>query len=338
MHKKSRTIFIAASLAVFLSGASALACTWAAFANGGVAVVARTMDWYCSDNAVAKGHGRNVPERAADTPDGVEYEAKYASIRMHAFASGMVTEAMNEKGLQGSILFLDGSELPAAQPGRKDVKPTRFISYAVANFATVRELVDALPALNFTPDHMSIPGAGGVTLDYPLEKWPGHFAFADATGDKAIIEFVGGEVKVYHGREHDAMTNEPTYDIHRALDDIGYQPNGTISTVDRRMRAKHYLRDMRERGVATSARALLALRGLIASVYAGTEEIDRSENEVYPTVWSSLADQKAGRYYVSRYDTWCAEIYDFDMFSPEKAEVAVLEAAGCPYAKIASGE
>lgn len=334
MTHKVSGMFLVAALSLVLIAGPACACTWAAFANGRAAVVARTLDWYRPDGATVKGHGRNVELKAADTPNALTCKAKYASIQIHSFASGIVSEAMNEKGLQGGILFLDGSELPAPQPGRQDVSPNHFIAYAVSNFATVQEVVDDLARINLIPDHMGIPGPDGANIGYAPEKWPGHFALADATGDKVVIESLEGKLRVYHGPEYDVLTNEPPYEIHRVLIAGGYQPSGGIFPVDRLIRAKRYLRDMYERGVDTPSRALLAMRGLLASVSAGTEEIDRVENEVYPTLWWALADLRAGAYYLTRIDSWCAEIYDFSMFDPQAAEVVGLKPAACPYAPV----
>lgn len=335
MPATTRIPLLAAALAVLWTSAPAHACSWAAFASGNVAIVARTMDWEYNDNAVVKGHGRNSREKTADTPDAIDYAAKYASIRIHSFDAGLVSDAMNEKGLQAACLFLDESELPAPRPGRKDVDPNNFLAYAVANFATVREVVAALADINFIPAALPIPAAAdGTPIDYPPEKWPVHFAFADAGGDRAVVEFVRGEMKIYHGPGHDALTNEPFYEIHLALDDLEYAPTGSIYPVDRRARAKNYLRDMRERGVETHGRALLAMRGLLATVSAGTEEIDRAENEVYPTIWGVLADQTEKRYYLTRIDSWCAEIYDFSLFPYTTPGVTLLRAEECPYGGI----
>lgn len=336
MHFPGLLIITAALASILISG-PAWACSWASFGSDQAAVTARTMDWYSDDHAVVKGQGRSRPLKAADAPDGLEYKSRYASLQIHSFEKGLVVEAMNEKGLQGSVLFLDGSELPAVKPGRENVDPNNFLAYAVASFPNVQELVDSLERINFIPAPLDIPGPDGEQIGYPADKWPGHFAFSDAGGDKVIIEFIKGEVKIYHGREHDALTNEPNYETHLALDAVGYQPTGSIFPEDRRGRAKGYLRDMRERGVSDPRRALLAMRGLLASVWAGTEEIDRVDNEVYPTIWGSLADQKSLTYYITRYNAWCSEIYDFSMFDADRPEEVELTATGCPYTKIESG-
>lgn len=329
MNIKTGILPLVAVLTLIMTGGTSRACTWAAFHAPETAIVARTMDWTIDDHAVVRGHGRGGLARTADTPNAVEYSAKYASLQIDSFR-GVVAEAMNEKGLQGSILFLDGSVLPAPKPGRVDVDPNRFLAYAVSSFATVKELVDHLDEINFIPAPLSIPDGDGRPLEYPPEQWPGHFALADANGDKAVIEFIDGEVKLYFGPEHDALSNEPPYAIHQAFDFIGYRPTGSISTIDRRSRAKNYLRDMHERGVDSPRRALLAMRGLLAGVTSGTEAPDPEDGEVYPTLWTALADQKTGKYYVSRYDRWCSEIYDFSMFASERPEVVTLAAEGCP--------
>lgn len=332
MNRKSVNTALTLALVFVMIANSVQACSWAAFVNGKAAVVARTFDWYEDDHVVVKGHGRGVKIKAGEGDNALEYVTKYASIQLHSFSGGFVAEGLNEKGLQGSILFLDGSVLPKPKPNRKDLDPINFIGYAVSSFATVQEVVDSLETVNFiAPNSITVPGPDGEPLEYPEGTWPLHFAFVDATGDKVIFEFIKGEIKAYHGKEYDALSNEPAYDVHLLADYVDYTPNGTIGTVDRRIRAKHYMRDMRERGVETPRRALLAMRGLIATVLAGTEEIDRQENEVYPTIWSCLADQHAGRYYVSHYDRWCSEIYDFSMFNPATPEVVTLNAAECPY-------
>ena len=327
--KKPHT-FLACALSIVLTANPALASSWAAYTNGAASIVARTVDWYHTDNAVALGCGRGVKVKADEGPDGVEYTSKYASIQIASFGR-LVGEALNEKGLQGSILYLDDSRLPPAKDGRKDIDPYQFIAYAVSNFATVQEVVDSLSTLNFSPKANALKDANGNQIATKPENWPYHYALADAAGDRVIIEFVDGVMQMYHGKNEDAMSNEPPYDVHKTLELFQYQAGGTISTIDRRARAKQYLKDMYERKVVENDRALMAMRGLLASVFAGTEEINRAENEVCPTQWWALADQNARRYYLTRIESWCAEIYDFSMFDPAKAEVVALKAAASPY-------
>lgn len=318
-----------------LAGNTAYACSWAAYVNGKAAVVARTMDWYYDDNVAAKGHGRNIEVKAGNTANAITYVSKYASIQLHSFEAEMVVEAMNEKGLQASILYLEGSRMPAPLADRKDLDFFNIIGYIVSNFATVREVVNNLQQINIMPTATPIlRGADGNPLDYQANNMPFHFAAADIGGDKAVFEFIEGKLKIYHGKEHKALTNEPKYEVHLTLDEFGYQPNGTIQTIDRRARARLYMEDMAKRNVTDPQRALLAMRGLLASVHAGTEELDPVDNEVYQTIWSALADQTTQTYYLSRYDSWCAELYDFSMFDLQKPEVVTFKATDCSLPRI----
>lgn len=307
-----------------------LACSWAVYTNGEASIVARTVDWYHTDNAAFYGHGRNMKVKAADSPNGLEYVSKYASIQVHSFGV-TVGDAVNEKGLHGAMLYLDGSLLPPAKKGRKDVDPYFFIPYVVSNFATVREVIASLEKINFLPKPNLLKDSSGKQLATRPENLPFHYAVADLTGDRAVIEFVDGKLMVYHGRDNDILSNEPEYKVYKTLEEFGYTPGGTISTIDRGMRAKLYLKDMYERNVTTNDRALMAMRGLLATVFAGTEEIDRVENEVYPTQWWTLVDQNAGRYYVNRIESWNTEVYDFTLFDPSKPQAVELKPLPSPY-------
>ena len=44
-----------------------------------------------------------------------------------------------------------------------------------------------------------------------------HLAMEDASGDSAIVEYIGGKPVVHHGRQYTSMTNDPTYDEQLAL-------------------------------------------------------------------------------------------------------------------------
>ena len=331
--KRTRRGIAFAIVTMFLAvtAGPSFACSWAAYTEGSASVVARTMDWYFDDDAVVKGHGRGVSVKANDTPNALEYKSTYASIQIHSFEPGIVIEGMNEKGLQCSVLFLDDSGLPPPDPARKDVGVLNFVSYVVSNFATVREATSALATINVAPASIAaIFSQIETPLEYDPQKAPLHFAMADTGGDRAIVEFIDGKVKVYHGASHDTLTNEPHYDVHLYLDSVGYRPDGSNLPADRRARARQMLADMRARKVDESRRALLAMRGVLATVHAGTEQVDFVEDDVYPTIWSALADQKGGTYYLWRYDAWNPEYYDFGMFDPAKPEVVTLASPETP--------
>jgi choloylglycine hydrolase len=75
-----------------------------------------------------------------------------------------------------------------------------------------------------------------------------HLSLADKTGDSAIIEYIGGKVKIYHSRNYTVMTNSPTFDrqLKLARDHKGLGGDkplpGTSEASDRFVRASYYLK------------------------------------------------------------------------------------------------
>lgn len=75
------------------------------------------------------------------------------------------------------------------------------------NFATVEEAVTALAAEPFTLVTDSVPGEERLaTL---------HLSISDATGDSAIVEYIGGKQVIHHSRDYQVMTNSPTFEEQR---------------------------------------------------------------------------------------------------------------------------
>ena len=71
------------------------------------------------------------------------------------------------------------------------------------------------------------------------KKAAGHLSLADASGDSAIFEYLGGKLIIHHNRKYTVMTNSPTFDQQLAIDaywkginGLNFQP-GTISSADR---------------------------------------------------------------------------------------------------------
>lgn len=335
--KRTQPFFIltAAVLAAALCRPAA-ACSWASFASPNAAVVARTMDWTNrTDNAEVLGIGRGVTRKTAEGGNPLEYVTKYASIQILSLGAG-VSDALNEKGLQGSVLYLEGSRLPApnAENARlHDMDPFFFLSYAVSTCATVKEVVLSLGTFNFLPREDPLAAGSERSLDLPIR-----FVFADAGGENAVVEFLDGKMTYYANKGDLAVANEPPYGVVQGLEEMGYQPSGSINTIDRQARARLYLADMRERGVDDTPRAIRAMRGLTATILAGYAEIDPDWGETYHTQWWTVVDLKNPAYYLTRLESWCAEIYDFSLFPREGFAGAIKPAADCPYEKITAGK
>ena len=128
-----------------------------------------------------------------------------------------------------------------------------------------------------------------------------HLSLSDKSGDSAIFEYVNGELVVHHGSEYQVMTNSPTYDEQLALTAYWSQIGGlsmlpgTNRAADRFVRTSFYLQSVPkfpEPRLATSA-AFSIIRN--ASVPLGIT--DANAPNIASTIWRSVADHGAGRYY-----------------------------------------
>ncbi len=151
------------------------------------------------------------------------------------------SDGINEKGLVANLLWLAGTEYPSfekdgSQPG---LSVSLWAQYALDNFANVGEAVEALGREEFVVVTDFIPGTDKLTTV--------HLSLSDASGDSAIIEYVGGRMVIHHDPAHIVMTNEPVYEEQLAI--LRYWKEipgktflpGTNRASDRFVRAHHYI-------------------------------------------------------------------------------------------------
>lgn len=318
--------FSALILAVVLSissiySSTALACSRGQYSDGKYSVVARTFD-FTSDDVVAYGYPRGIKLKSSLSDKGFEYTTKYASIQMVSFGGTSVSDALNEKGLHASFLYLGGASGPKAKPNAAELSFEKIVQWSVSNFATIDELIKGLEKVNISlaisPELLAVT-AGTDLVDEVAEgeipNEPMHAMFTDASGDNLILEAYDGKLNFYHGKEHDVLTNNPDYRTQLILlEEMQYKPYNTIASHDRFASAKQYLADMKSRKVSGKENIIWGMRGLVSTVHAGMDELDPTTDEIFPTVWSVVVDQTDKVYYLEKYDKWAAEIYDFKSF------------------------
>ena len=100
-----------------------------------------------------------------------------------------------EKGLAVHLLVLDEGRLEAAD-NRPVLPDSYWAQYALDNFATVKEVVDAHNGGKFR-----VAAAWSTDLGY-TKHLPTHLAVQDSSGDSAIIEYVKGKLVIHHGAEY----------------------------------------------------------------------------------------------------------------------------------------
>jgi penicillin V acylase-like amidase (Ntn superfamily) len=286
---------IAAATALAFAPALAQACTRLVYHGAADDVItARSMDWKLDvqTNLYILPRGMNRTGQAG--PNSIRWTSKYGSVVATGYEVS-TTDGMNEAGLMANLLWLVESEYPSFGKGSKPgLTIAAWAQYVLDNFATVQEAVSALEKEPFTIVSDSVPGEEGrlTTL---------HLSISDATGDSAIVEYVGGKQVIHHGRQYQVMTNSPIFDEQLALAEywkkiggVTFLP-GTNRSADRFARASFYVNAIpkSEDPVAALASVFSVIRNV--SVPFGITTPD--EPNISSTRWRTVADHKRKLYF-----------------------------------------
>lgn len=284
--------WVTAAILLFVSN-TGFSCT-SVFANdkGPNFVVARTMDLFVSDNPLILSQPRGLSRTGEAGKKSLSWTSKYGSLVVTAFHTKTVSDGINEKMLVAHLLYLTGSEYPKVNANTPKVSNTLWAQYVLDNYATVNEVVKNIDTL-----HLVATKVKGRT-------WPIHLAVQDKTGDAAVIEFIDGKAKVYHGKQYQVMTNEPAYNIQ--LDNLkkykffgGQLPlPGDTDPLSRFVRVSTYLKTLPK--TRSSLQATAGIFSVIRSAMVpfGAEDTSGNKTEdAWPTRWVTVADLKNGYYY-----------------------------------------
>lgn len=279
---------LAAAVAVSLfATTSATACTRClrAFADGNV-IVGRSMDWMEDPGSEIWVFSRGMKRQGNAGPGSLEWTSRYGSVGV-SFYGVATADGMNEKGLVVNILYLAESDYGTSVAGRPNLSIGGWAQYVLDNYATVAEAVAALEKEPFTIVAPVLPnGEPGV----------GHLSISDPSGDSAIFEYLGGRLKVHHGRRYTVMTNSPPFDDQLALNaywqGIGgdVMLPGTIRASDRFVRASFYIDAIPEN--LTGERAIASVFSVIRNASAPLGITTPGEPNVASTIWRTVHDHK----------------------------------------------
>ncbi|WP_102944565.1 linear amide C-N hydrolase [Stenotrophomonas sp. VV52] len=281
------------AVALTLVAAQADACTRVVYlgANDDV-ITARSMDWKedVATNLWVFPQGMKRTGQAG--PKSIEWTSKYGSV----IASGYdisTTDGLNEKGLAANVLWLVESQYPQHGNGKPGLAISLWAQYVLDNFASVAEAVKALEGEPYTLVTDKLPGEDRTaTL---------HLSLSDASGDSAIIEYIGGKQVIHHDRKYQVMTNSPVFDQQLALNAYWQQIGGTVMlpgtnrASDRFTRAKFYIN-----AIPKSEDPRVALASVFsvirnASVPFGITTPE--EPNISSTRWRTVADHKRKLYF-----------------------------------------
>ncbi len=237
---------------------------------------------------------RGMARDGAVGASSVRWSSRYGSVIASSWDIA-TSDGMNEKGLVANLLWLASSEYPPFEKNgdRAGMSVSIWAQYALDNFATVAEAVEAFRREDFVVVTDYIPGTNKYTTV--------HLSLSDATGDNAILEYVGGKLVIHHDRAYRVMTNDPVFEqqlaIARYWDRIPGQDflPGTNHSADRFVRARYYIDRVTQSDDPRIAAA--AVFSVVRNVSVPYGIAIPGFPNLSTTRWRVVADQKNRLYY-----------------------------------------
>lgn len=295
-QRLSMTLAAGAAALVLAAAPVADACTRAVYLGPeGRILTGRSMDWKLPIVSNLGAFPRGIERNGAAGDRSAEWTSAYGSLVVSGYDIS-TADGMNEAGLVVNLLW----EVEATYPQDDGVTPRLSLSvfpqYLLDRYATVAE---AVADLREAP--VLVQG-GEVPVGPPGRAATVHVSISDATGDSAIIEFVAGEMVIWHDRSYQVMTNEPTFDRQLAVREYWQAVNpreflpGTVRATDRFVRASFYINAVEQSADARTAAASVFSAIRQASVPWGISIADQPN--LSTTRWRVVADHLDRRYYV----------------------------------------
>lgn len=282
-------------LATAVGGAvgPASACTRVVYLGENQDVItARSMDWQSDIATNLWVLPRGIARNGQAGKDSIHWKARYGSVVASGFDIS-TTDGLNEAGLSANLLWLVESEYPAQRGRKPGLAISLWAQYVLDNFATVAEAVAALEREPYALVTDNLPGESRqATL---------HLALSDASGDSAIVEYIGGKQVIHHDRAYQVMTNSPVFDQQLALNTYWQQIGGTVMlpgtnrSADRFARASFYINAIPKS--EDPVVALASVFSVIRNVSVPYGITTPGQPNISSTRWRTVADHKRRLYF-----------------------------------------
>jgi len=278
---------------------SAEACTRVLWNNNQRAVVVgRSMDWPESTQPIltvfprglSRDGGKLGPATVeADNP--ARWTSTYGSLVTTMYGVG-TADGVNEKGLAVHLLYLKTTDFGPRDPGKPGVQAGLWGQYLLDQAATVAEALELMK--NIQPFNVSVEGHQATV----------HLAIEDATGDSAIVEYIGGKPVIHHGHDIRILTNDPSYEeqlANLARYDFSQATRqtplpGNVDPRDRFVRAAYYLQMLPEpRSDREAIAGILAIARNVSVPFGAPNNLPGS---LYNTEYRTVIDLTHPSYYI----------------------------------------
>lgn len=292
--------FAAIALLIGIAAGYAQACTRIfSNTNSGYLMVARSMDWATSTEPMLfvmprglKHDGGRVGPTETVSQNPLRWTSTYGSVVTTIFGIG-TADGINERGFSAHMLYFPPADYGTRNAAKPGLQAALWAQYALDSSATVEQALSNLQKIQ----------AIKVTIERHGQTQSGtvHLALEDATGDSAILEYIGGKLVIHHGRRYRIMTNAPTYDEQLKLlgqrnfanPTMETQVPGNVNPRDRFQRATYYLSVL-----SKPANRRQAVAGLFTVIRSVSIPYGAPVNgSTFDTEYRTVSDLSSRRYY-----------------------------------------
>ncbi len=306
MPTLKNTLLTSALFATLFTGtiSPATACTRALYTGtDNTVITGRSMDWSENMRTNLWVFPSGMERDGQAGPDSAHWTSRYGSIVSSIYEMASV-DGMNEKGLVMNMLYLVETDYGQPAANHPPLSISLWGQYALDNFATVAEAVDAMQAKPFYIVAPKLPNGSASQA---------HLSLSDASGDSAIFEYIDGKLTIHHGKQYQVMTNSPIYSKQLALNEYWKEIGGTVflpgtaRAADRFARTSFYIsaipKELNEhyiQGVPDHSYANQAIAGVLSVIRAVSVPLGITtpgEPNIASTIWRTVSDQKQLVYY-----------------------------------------
>jgi len=250
------------------------ACTcFSAFGQPGQAILGRNFDWYNRPTLLLfthPPHGYVSVSMVDISYLGFDTEEPSWSDRLRLLdAPYLPFDGMNERGLAVGMM---------AVPNAHTTNDTDKVT--IDSLAAIRLLLDKAQSVD-----EALPLLGAYNIDWGSGP-PLHYLIADSSGDSAVVEFVGGEMKI--------LRNEQPWQVATNFVLSGHSPESAMLQCNRYAAAFRTLEQAQGRLSLEEAMAILANVSQVG------------------TIWSVVYDMENGQIAVAMGHNY-AKVHHFDL-------------------------
>lgn len=303
-YSLNKTSLFLSSILFLLPLFEAHACTRAVYlGSDDLVITGRSMDWMENMHSSIWVFPKGINRNGLAGPDSPKWTSQYGSVVTSVYNIA-TADGMNERGLVMNMLYLAESDYGHAKKGNPPLSVSIWGQYALDNFATVNEAVNALSKNTFQIIAPNLPNGTPSHV---------HLSLSDPSGDSAIFEYVGGELVIHHGKQYQIMTNSPIYNKQLALNEYWQEIQGDVflpgtnRAADRFARTAFLIQSLPKQtsseyiqGVPDKDYVNQALAGVLSvmrSVSVPLGITTPNKPNIASTLWRTISDQKNKIYY-----------------------------------------